>query len=278
MNTTNTKYSELTGTYEVPAERIRFCQENGHVTLRGICSQDEVEPYRQLIADVIQRGKATELGGVYAVEAKDRDTRYNAFLQFMNLWLRDETIKRFVLAKRFGRIAAQLLGTESVRVYHDQALFKEPGAGYTPWHQDQYYWPVESGKTITMWMPLTPMGSEMGTLVFADGSHQEGPLGEVAISDYSEKYFQEIVRERDFHCSISELSAGDATFHFGWTLHKAPGNTTDRMRQVMTIIYCAADAKILEPANDRQQSDLSSWMPGQKPGDTVGSEINPIVW
>ena len=270
--------NELTDTYTVPREKIDFCNANGHVTLRGICNAEEVEPYRQLIAAEIERSKATELGGVYAGDVKDRDTRYNAFLQFMNLWRRDEQLAQFILSKRLGSVAAQLLNTDAVRIYHDQALFKEPGAGYTPWHQDQFYWPLEDHKTITMWMPLTNMGSEMGTLVFADKSHLDGPMGDIEISDHSEAHFQKIIQERDYHCSISELSAGDATWHQGWTLHKAPGNTTDRMRQVMTIIFVAADAKILPPKNDKQQADLDAWMPGQQPGEMVGSELNPLVW
>ena len=103
-------------------------------------------------------------------------------------------------------------------------------------------------------------------------------MGEIAISDHSEAYFQKIIQERDYHCSISELSAGDATWHHGWTLHKAPGNTTDRMRQVMTVIYAAADAKVIAPENEKQQKDLDAWMPGQQAGECIGSELNPLVW
>lgn len=43
---------------------------------------------------------------------------------------------------------------EGVRIYHDQALNKEPGGGYTPWHCDGYYWPVQSDKIVTAWVPL----------------------------------------------------------------------------------------------------------------------------
>ena len=59
----------------------------------------------------------------------------------MNLWAVDDAVKQFTLAKRFAKIAADLLGVDKVRLYHDQALYKEPGGGFTPWHQDQYYWP-----------------------------------------------------------------------------------------------------------------------------------------
>ena len=52
---------------------------------------------------------------------------------------------------------------EGVRLYHDQALNKEPGGGYTPWHCDAYYWPVQSDKIVTAWVPLqvtTPPSSQ----------------------------------------------------------------------------------------------------------------------
>ena len=59
--------------------------------------------------------------------------------------------------------AAHLLGVDGVRLSHDQALFKEPGGGRTPWHQDQCYWPLDTDKTITMWMPLVDVPGEVGT-------------------------------------------------------------------------------------------------------------------
>ena len=40
----------------------------------------------------------------------------------------------------------RLLQTPGVRMYHDQALYKEAGGGYTPWHVDQFYWPLDDGQ------------------------------------------------------------------------------------------------------------------------------------
>ena len=59
-------------------------------------------------------------------------------------------------------------------IYHDQALFKEPGGGHTPWHQDQFYWPFDTEKTITMWMPLADLDPRVGSMTFATGSHTRG--------------------------------------------------------------------------------------------------------
>jgi len=209
----------------------------------------------------------------------ERDTYGRAFLQIMNLWENDEECKRFVFAKRFAKLAADLMGVEGVRLYHDQALFKEPGGGHTPWHQDQYYWPLDTNNTITMWMPLVDATAEMGTMTFASRSHTEGFLGHLEISDESEAKFQQFVADRGYPLSAcGPMKAGDVTFHSGWTLHSAPGNATETTREAMTIIYFADGARLLNPDNKNRQNDLERWHPGQQPGEVASSRINPILY
>ncbi len=89
----------------------------------SILSPDEVAAYRAVIKN------AAETYNTEKRSLKDRDTYGKAFLQIMNLWAVDDAVKKFTLAKRFAKIAADLLGVENVRIYHDQALFKEPGGG-----------------------------------------------------------------------------------------------------------------------------------------------------
>ncbi|NCF77122.1 MAG: hypothetical protein GWP45_08010, partial [Proteobacteria bacterium] len=45
------------------------------------------------------------------------------------------------LYKGLAGIAAQLLGIESVRLWQDQALYKEAGGRETTPHQDETFWP-----------------------------------------------------------------------------------------------------------------------------------------
>ena len=80
------------------------------------------------------------------------------FLQSFNLWRVDERIARFVLAPGSPASPPPSSASSGVRLYHDQALCKEPGGGRTPWHQDHYYWPLDTDRTITMWMPLDRPG------------------------------------------------------------------------------------------------------------------------
>jgi ectoine hydroxylase-related dioxygenase (phytanoyl-CoA dioxygenase family) len=278
MNTTSPSVPDLSSAYNVPSNKVAQFRRDGHILLRGICSRAELDVYRPLIAEEVERRKHEARGGVYQKSLRDRNTRDKAFLQLENLWADNKKISQFCLARRFGQIAADLLGVDAVRMYHDQALFKEPGGGYTPWHQDQFYWPLDTTNTVTMWMPLVDTGAEMGTLIYASGMHQRGPMVNLAISDYSEDAFKNIVKNEDTTLVIGELNAGDATWHYGWTPHKAPGNATDTMRQIMTIIYFADGARVIEPTNEKQPGDLARWLPGLRPGDLAASPINPVVF
>jgi len=248
-------------------------QENGHILIRDVLDKETVEHFREVI------GKAADKHNEEKRKLEDRDTYGKAFLQIMNLWRVDQDVKRFVTAKRFAKIAAELLGVENVRLYHDQALFKEAGGGPTPWHQDQNYWPLDTNNTITMWMPLVDIpNAEMGMLTFATGSHKENNVSDIIISDESEKTFSDYVKEKNF--SISQpayMNAGDATFHYGYTIHNAPGNSSEKMRAVMTIIYYADGAKVTEPKHKWQENDRQQWLMGKEAGSLADSEINPVL-
>ena len=110
---------------------IEYFQKNGHVYIPGLMSAEELAPYRAAILAWAEEFRSQQK------PIEERDTYGKAFLQMMNLWEENEKIKEFSLHKRFGEIAARLLGVSHVRLYHDQALFKEPGGGHTPWHQGQ---------------------------------------------------------------------------------------------------------------------------------------------
>jgi ectoine hydroxylase-related dioxygenase (phytanoyl-CoA dioxygenase family) len=87
------------------------------------------------------------------------------------------------------------------------------------------------------------------------------------------------VRERALRPTThGPLAAGDATFHAGWTLHRAPGNPTPHPRPVMTVIYFADGARVSEPDSVYQQFDLATWLPGLQPGEVAASRLNPRLW
>jgi ectoine hydroxylase-related dioxygenase (phytanoyl-CoA dioxygenase family) len=274
MTNTVTDYPPLISAYELPDEAVSHFRENGHVFLPAVADAVELAFYRQAINSAADR-----FGQKNDTPMAQRDAYGKAFLQHMNLWTRDPATRAFVMGQRFARIAAQLMGVDGVRIYHDQALFKEPGGGFTPWHQDQYYWPVDTDHTITMWLPLVDLDESMGILRFASRSHLNGYLGTLPISEKSEEVFNQYILENGMEIAErTSMKAGDATFHCGWNLHSAPGNLSDRVREVMTIIWVADGCRVTEPVNPNQERDITRWLPGLKPGDPVASELNPVAW
>ena len=270
MTTSTAQLPDLSSRHPVDDATAAAFQRDGHALVRGLAAPEEVAPYRDVISGATRR-HSTETRPL-----EERDTYGKAFLQVPNLWQEDAGVARFVTAARFAGVAARLLGVDRVRLYHDQALYKEAGGGRTPWHQDALYWPFDTDATITMWMPLVDVAEDMGGLSFASGSHRGRALGEHVISDASDEYFTELLNRGEFPVvEPGALRAGDATFHLGWTLHRARPNTSAVLREVMTVIYVADGVRVAEPANRDQAADLATWLPGHSPGDVVTGEFNP---
>lgn len=263
----------LCGGRIVTADEVDAFACDGHVAITGLASTAELTRF----ASAIERTAATH--NLEQRPLDQRDTYGKAFLQTCNLWPHDDVVRAFVCSPRFAAAAAALMGVPAVRLYHDQALFKEPRGGRTPWHQDQYYWPLEGDRTITMWMPLDDLDPAVGSMTFASGSHRAGAVVDVPISDASE---EAIIGHLDAVgyplATHGALHAGDATFHAGWTLHSAGPNPTDRTRRVMTVIYVADGTHVTQPQNPYQEFDRQLWLGGVAPGELVDSPINPILW
>ncbi len=259
-------------THTLTAEVVRSYQENGFVMLRALATRPEVNAYRPLIQEAVREKFERQ-------EIEGRKGGYGRFFtQVTNIWRLDARLQALVFARRFAKVAADLMGVPGVRLYHDQALFKPAGGSATPWHQDQVYWPLDTTHTITLWMPLLDAPRDMGTMSFAAGSHREGPLLNVAISDESQQQFERLVRERRFPVVDHELNAGDATLHAGWTVHSSHPNSSDRTREALAIIYYADGTRIMNPDSEYRKVDMEAFHPGQKPGDIAASPLNPLLF
>jgi len=212
-------------------EQIAYFRDNGFIKLKQVLSKQVIAYMDLVVTEEVNRLNNQQL----AIE--DRDTYGKAFLQIMNIWKNSEHVKEVVFSKRLAQIATNLLEVTGVRIYHDQALYKEPSGGHTPWHAVQYYWPLDSDKTITAWIPLQATPLEMGPLEFSAGSHEILEGRELSISDDSEIQIHKRLKVTDYKHVIEPFDAGEISFHSGWVFHRAGANTTDQMRKVMTIIY-----------------------------------------
>ncbi|MBD3582492.1 phytanoyl-CoA dioxygenase family protein [Flavobacterium selenitireducens] len=258
--------------YELTKEQIDFYQKNRYIKLKDVLDEPTLAHFNHVISEQVARMNTQE------VPLENRDTYGKAFLQLFNLWLEDEASKELVFSKRIAGIAAALMEVRGVRIYHDQALFKEGGGGITPWHADQYYWPLDSDRTVTAWIPLQATPLEMGPLEFSAGSHIIVDGRELAIGDESENIITQRLRVTDFKHVIEPFDAGEISFHSGWVFHRAGANQTDETRKVMTVIYMDADMKLKAPENKNQEHDWHTWCPGAEIGKTIDTPINPVLY
>ncbi|MEO6828172.1 MAG: phytanoyl-CoA dioxygenase family protein [Acidobacteriaceae bacterium] len=270
MDTASQIHEDLGTIYPLTPEQIEQYRVNGYIKLRNVLSAETLEYYGREITR-----KVKELNSEH-LPLEERDLYHRAFLQVENLWERSDVVREFVMGEKLGRIAAELMGTTGVRIYHDQALYKEAGGGITPWHADQYYWPVSSNKTITAWIPLQATPLEMGPLAFCPKSHNVTYGRDLEIGQESEERIGAALKTYGFDEAGFDL--GEVSFHAGWTFHRAAPNTSSTPREVITIIYMDEDMRLTEPVNKYQQADRDTYCPGIAVGEIINSAMNPIVW
>ena len=210
------------------------------------------------------------------VPLSERGTYDRAFTQVMNVWREDARIAAFLRTSPLAETAARLMGVDAVRLYHDQALFKEAGGGPTPWHCDQVYWPIETPHTVTAWFPLQNTPMAMGPLSFARGSGAVTGGRHVPIGDDSDAVIGPLMADCDY--LSAPFARGDVSWHSGWCYHNAGPNTTDRPREAFTVIFIDAEATLSEPRTPEERNDAARWCPGIAPGEVIASPLNPVLW
>jgi phytanoyl-CoA hydroxylase len=224
-------------TYPLTDEQITTYRRDGFLALEGVFAGEQLAELRDAVAGAVEM--ETKL---YDVDADGRPRPKGVygsiFNQKVNLWRRHPRIARYALSKRLGNLAARLEGVP-MRMWHDQALFKEPmtGNNKTPWHQDAVYWPhVDRSKQTTIWIALKDATIENGCMAFVGGTHKIGPVPAVDLSD-PQDIFQYAPHIKPVKPRVIELKAGSATFHNGLTFHYAGPNKSNSMREAFAIIY-----------------------------------------
>ena len=258
--------------YLLSDKDISFYRNNGFIKLKNVFNKEEIDFLN------VEITKEVNALNKQVLSMDQRDTYGKAFLQIMNIWKNSETVKQIVFGKKLAKIATELMEVEGVRLYHDQALYKEPSGGHTPWHADQFYWPLASDKTVTAWIPLQETPLEWGPLEYSAGSDQLMDGRDKEISDESQQFLENALKQKGFSHVIEPFDLGEVSFHKGWLYHRAGPNKTNEMRKVMTVIYMDKNMKLKAPENKNQQNDWDTWCPGAIIGEIVETPLNPILY
>ena len=173
------------------------------------------------------------------------------FEDFCN-WGDNAAYRRFIFETPLAQLAQRLMGSRTVRLYHDHLLVKEPGTRQrTPWHQDQPYYNIEGEQNISMWIPVDPV-SRAATLEFVAGSHKGPWLMPRTFMDNHAKWFpegslqdlpdSEGTRER-FPIVGWDIEPGDFVCFHMLTLHAAAGVEGPNRRRVFSVRFMGDDTR-----------------------------------
>ena len=262
----------LDANYSVTPTQVKYFNENGFIKIKNIFEPAVIDYMNIVISKEVDRLNNQQ------IPLEERDTYGKAFLQIMNLWTHTTVVKDIVFSKRIAQIATGLMQTAGVRLYHDQALFKEPKGGHTPWHADQYYWPLATENTVTAWIPLQATPLNYGPLEFSAGSNKLTAGRDKQISDESQAFLEAELKDQKFEHVIEPFDVGEISFHRGWLYHRAGPNVSGNMRKVMTMIYMDKDTVLKTPENLNQQADWDTWCPGATVGQIVNTPLNPVLY
>ena len=261
---------ELNANYSISSKQIDQFWNEGFIYLKEVLNQDEIKIY----GDIIRKTANKRIN-----DNKLEPVSEGAFYQTLNLRFDSPEMMRFCIAERFGGIVSQLLNIDSVRIYHEQVLFKPSGGNQTLWHQDQFYWPLDSNLVVGMWMPIVDCTNDMGTIRFVKSSHRYGDQKADVISKNSHFIFDSFIKKENLEIiEIESCNAGDCTFHFGWTAHGAGPNLSERMREAMIVSFFADGTRVGELYNQARVNDAKYFLGGKVTGELADSDLNTVVY
>ncbi len=229
----------------VTQEMIDTYQQDGVVLIKGLFAD---------FVDTLRQGVEANMAdpGPYASNNKKKGETGLFFDDYCN-WSRIEQFQDVVQNSPAAEVAADLMQSQSVQMFHDHVLVKEPGTSMaTPWHQDGPYYFVDGLQTISFWSPLDPVSR--ATLRCVAGSHRWKkevlPTRWVSEEGFFPDEGQYIpVPDPDaegMNVVEYEMQPGDAVAFNFRTLHGARGNQSDSRRRAFSLRLVGDDARYVE--------------------------------
>jgi len=220
-------------------EQVEFFRRNGFLNYGNVLSPHETTELRDALQRVLDDRS----------EAKPEAARNllgdseEVVIQVVNIWEAEPAFRKHLSNPRIVRMIAQLMGTDTVRVWHDQIQIKPPfKGGPTVWHQDHPYWPVIApADLVSAWVALEDATIDNGCMSMVPRSHLWGPYGSGTIGNtddhapaYDPAFLPAGERVEVVPC---EVPAGSVVFHHCLTWHGAPPNRTERNRPAIAVHY-----------------------------------------
>jgi hypothetical protein len=275
---------ELSTPYLVSAETITRFRAEGYVKLPVVLSPGALVALRRELVAVLETTFGVALdGGSASPRRNQKDPGPEPGRRFYSaemIWLENPIFRLFVLSPRIAKICSDLLGVDSVRLYHDNLLSKEPGCGRTPWHYDDHHFPLDTNDVVTAWVAAQAIPEAMGPLAFARGMETWRLVADVPFSKVDTSYDRRIADAFDranVDVDNCPFAVGDVSFHHNLSFHTAGANATSVSRCALANTFFADGARVVD-APTMVSGDWRKFLPGVEPGGAAASPLNPICW
>ena len=259
-------------------EQVAQFRRDGFVLVDRFLDPAQVEVLRDrfepLFAGAYETGiKPDEVNWVSGRDPEDR-TR-----QICNGWKADPAIAAQVLSARSGRLAAELMQWDGVRLCQDNCIWKPPGTKALGMHQDGSYLDyLVPPEMITCWIALDDTSAAAGTITYAAGSHRWPRSAENrgefhAPADWLAPVHRAVPEPEEVRLVPVEVPAGGAAFHHHLTFHGSGPNTGSVHRRAVISHFVRADVVFHETNVDpnysryRRVDDLA-----------LDDSFFPVVW
>lgn len=251
----------------------------GAVVVRAALGPAEVA----LLAEGIEANLAAP--GPLAAEAT-RPGDSGRFFEDFCRWPHIPAYEHILRRSRLPQLAALLMQSRQVRLYHDHLLVKEPGTSTpTPWHQDQPYYNVAGDQNVSFWIPVDAV-SRAATLEFLAGSHRGPWLMPRTFQSQQAKWFPEgsladvpdmTAPEQRSRILGWALEPGDLVAFHMLTLHASAGVEPGRRRRVFSARYLGDDC-VHAPRAWRTSPEFEGLRESLPAGAPMDHALFPVVW
>src|SRR5580704_4185055 len=200
----------------IDATEIAAFRRDGFVHLKGLLDVSEIAAFRKAVDAAVAKRKRKD------TRALAEKTPYEqSFIQCQYLWEEFADVRPLTFHPKVVGAAAALIGADAMRVWHDQALYKEAGGRETDAHQDHPYWPIAETDTITAWIPFDGSTLDNGAMGYVPGSHLLGWRKFVNIFTGEPEDILASDKLCDRPPVFVEVPAGSVALHHGMTFHVA---------------------------------------------------------
>lgn len=258
---------------DLTSEQIDSYQQNGFIVIEDFLTPDELETWRQCVDEAVAQRDDRKLADG---RMRAGDSYYDqVFVQRINLWTDHDGMRKLMLDPRLGKMTSELAGVDGMRIWHDQALMKQPWANPTGWHLDNPYWSYSSRDTLSIWVALDDATPANGCLYFVPGTHKTATYDNSGIGQNMGDLFSVYPQWAEMESVAAPMKAGSCSFHNGLLAHGAGANMTPGWRRAMTCGYMPDGSTF----NGQQNILSEEAMARLEIGDVLeDDEQNPLLW